>query len=248
MDASFRMSGCKITRSQLDKIWDLATEGFSPGAVVEIAAGREADGLLWEFEAETVFAMVEAARAGTLLEDTETVDDLELVISEQDRARSVAITISGRRQGSGVEASVTGENPGWARDRIGRLRELFAQTRDGWFTGKGNIRFLLPFTGFFTALPAVTIGSLLPHASIPVRIAIFTGALAVIASICYACGSWMDRRSRTEFRPHKLPRAKIGIGMLALVIGTIGAAAVIGRGEMPWWSIAFLVFGGSFML
>ena len=223
------MSGCKITRPHLDKLWCLATEGFTSGALRRVATQRRAGELSSEFEASTIDLLIEAVRSATLPGDPETIDNLQLVISERGSVRRVSIVIDGHALGSKVEVSVVDENPGWVRGRIGGLRELFAETRNGWFVGQGRIRFVTAVVGFLAALPVnVMVASLLPFVhTIPARIVLFVGGLAILTSICYVFGHWMDLRSRTELRLHEPPKAKIDMGVWAIVVGIIGVLVAI---------------------
>lgn len=223
------MSGCKIKRARLDKIWSLAMEGFSPDAIIRITTERRTGELSSEFEGDTVDAVIEAVRGATLPGDPENIDNLYLLISERGSVRSVSIMIGGRALGPKVEVSVTGGDPGWVRGRIGGLRDLFAETRNGWFIGNGQIRFPLALAGFLVGFPVNTsVAALLPFVhTFPARIVLFVGGLAILTSICYVFGSRMDRRSRTELRLHEPPRRRIDPGWLGVIIGLLGVLVAI---------------------
>lgn len=227
-DANFHVSGCKIMRPQLDKIWNLATEGFSSDAFIRISTERRTGELSSEFEGTTIDAVVEAVRCATLPGDPNNIDNLQMVISERGSPRSVSIMIGGT-VGSKVEVSVTGDSPGWVRGRVGGLRELFAEARNGWYIGNGQIRFYLASSGFLAGFPVnVIVAGLLPFVhTILARSVLFAGGLAILTSICYLFGSWMDRRSRTELRLHVPRKAKVDMGVWAIVVGIIGVLVAI---------------------
>jgi hypothetical protein len=229
-DASFRMSGCKITRPRLERIWSLATEGFSAEASTRITTERMAGELWSEVEGNTIEGVVEAVRRATLPGDPDDVDNLKLQISERDCVRVVSITIGGRALGPRVDVLVRGENPGWVRGRIGGLRDLFAETRTEWFIGRGHVRYLMALAGFILAFPISMSASSFPLFAhhLPARVILFGGGLTILTSLCYVFGSWIDRRSRTELRlPHEPAKRKIDVGVWALVVGIIGVITAI---------------------
>lgn len=219
------MSGCKITRPSLDRIWCLASEGFSAGASIRISTERRAGELWSEVEGNTIDAVIQAVRNATLPGDPDDIDNLQLRISEQEPIRVVSVTIGGRTLGPRVDVSVRGENRGWVRGRIGGLHELFAETRTEWFVGSGQMRFFTALAGFILAFPismSVSSFALFAH-HLLARIVLFASGLTILTSLCYVFGSWLDRRSRTELRlPHEPVKRKIDIGTWALIVGIIG--------------------------
>ena len=224
------MSGCKITRPRLERIWCLASEGFSDEASTRITTERLAGELWSEVEGNTIEAVFDAVHRATLPGDPDDIDNLKLHISERDCVRIVSITIGGRALGPRVDVSVRGDNAGWVRGRIGGLRDLFAETRTEWFIGRGHMRFLTALAGFILAFPvnvSVSSFALFAH-HLPARVILFTGGLTILTSLCYLFGSWIDRRSKTELRlPSEPPKRKIDMGVLAVVVGIIGVITAI---------------------
>lgn len=227
------MSGCKITRASLDKIWNLAKEGFSSEAHVRITTERMAGELWSEIEGNTIDGVIETVRSATLPGNPDAIHNLRLSISERDAIRSVSITIGGHLLGPRVNVSVKDENPTWVRGRVGGLRDLFAETRTEWFFGHGRIRFLTAFLGFSMAcalnMPISSI-PLFGHYR-PAEIMLFIAGFGILTGGGYRLGAWIDRRSQSELRLQppdpKRAASKIDIGVWALLVTIIGVVVAI---------------------
>jgi hypothetical protein len=227
------MRGCKITRSQLDRIWELAKEGFPPNSHILITTKRLGGGIPSDITGESIDETLEAVRRSTLPGDPDYLDNLRLHITTlfvEPTTRTVLIKI----EPSALEVLVEGGDPGWVRGRIGGLKDHFADTRTKWIIGRGNARFIFWTLG--NALGGVSFVAVSTSGAVGRNVVVVVlleiAWLAGLGGAGFLLGAWMDRRAKTELRLLPVTRVRtvdwVNVALLiatilVLVVGVIGA-------------------------
>src|SRR5450755_3799094 len=158
--AHFDLHGCRMTRPQLDRIWESAREGFGDDAYVSISTKRKGDGIESEISGKSIDTLLDGVQRSTLPGDPNILGNLHLYVSDGSlRNRSVSISIEQTRfLYDGTSVNVGGPYHEWVRGRAGVLKALLKGTRSSALTGRGRARMWLFSAG--NILAAVVIGLL----------------------------------------------------------------------------------------
>ena len=140
--ASFRMAGCVITRDHLERIWELAREGFPEDSEITVETDRDTSGISSKISSATIAATIAGVRQANLAGDPDYIDNIGLQVSApipgSEQSRSVSISIDQEY----ARVWVRGEDPGWVRGRIGGLKDLLAinRTRFAFLGGEAGFK------------------------------------------------------------------------------------------------------------
>jgi hypothetical protein len=227
-ESNFRLHGCKIDRSRLDHIVALAREGVPDDSYFTIVTERKAGGITSKISATTIDEVLQGVRGATLAGDPNILDNLSISISSHKPVeKRIYIWI----RPDYVSVSVTGDDPGWVRGRIGGLRDLFKETRARYAIGKGNARFALPsiIIPIGSLLSSVLTGAYL-RSHLAFALVIVVCSMLAAWSCGFALGSWIDRQTMVELHlVGESPKRKIdwiNIGMLALTLIAVIVAII----------------------
>ncbi len=190
----FALHGCNISRPKLDRLWDLAREGFPADAFVSITSTRKGK-VEAIAESKSIDRLLAVLSESIIAGNPNYLDNLRLHISGADRSVSVRI-LSGRDiSDEGVYVSVSG-GAEWVRGRSSLLRELLEDTQSPLITGRGHSRFALLLTGVAVAIGITfPIGSALGQNSSPAGILLLLFSLeALLGGGGFFVGSLIDRR------------------------------------------------------
>jgi hypothetical protein len=151
-NSQFSMRGCRITRSQLDRIWRLAVEDFGDSGHQAFTAKRKAGEVETEITSESIDGLLAGVQKSTLPGDPNRLDNLSMRVSARypDEDQSISINIDCGYQWyspRNVRVSVSGMDPGWTRGRQ-RACEIFCR-RFRLRGGLGGVQPPLGFTGRF---------------------------------------------------------------------------------------------------
>jgi hypothetical protein len=204
-NSDFSMLGCRINRPQLDRIWRLATDGFSTAAIRSVATKRRNGGIESEIKGDSIDGVLKGVREATLAGDPDRVYNLSFSISEpftgEVQSRSVSIRINDPRAFTDrAYVHVTGADAGWVRGRTVGLKELFAETQSSWFTGQGEARFALPLAGVFLWVVTIvtTTFTIASNFSTGTLAAAWVCLLVVPSGLGYLGGTILDGQYRTQ--------------------------------------------------
>jgi hypothetical protein len=100
-NSRFSMRGCRITHSQLDRIWRLAILGFSQSAYRSITTTRKSGEMQTEIKAQSVDEILANVRKSTIAGDPNKLDNLALWISNSYLAEDRSVRISIDCNGNG---------------------------------------------------------------------------------------------------------------------------------------------------
>ena len=232
------MQGCVITRDHLERIWELAREGFPADSTIIVETDRSAYGISSTISSGTISATIAGVRQANLAGDPNYIDNISLRVSapipESVQSRSVSIRIDQDY----TRVSVKGEDAGWVRGRIGGLRDMLASKRTKLhLLGEGAI--------FKVSIIALVIGGIIGTWAefysfghfqafsiypllIPVGIVlVMTGGGAIL-------GSWIGKRARTRLilipgdsPPRKVDKISLGILIVAIAGAFIAILAIL---------------------
>lgn len=231
----FGLHGCRIERDQLDRIWQLAREDFSPKAHVVVSTKRKADGIEFEIEGRSIDDLLDGVRKATFPGDPNYVDNLRLYISEGISSRSASIYVDAVKgeHDEGVRVFVEDADPGWVRGRSGGLKGLLTQTQSHRLTGRGHSRPALAVLGaaLGVGLVAGLVGPVLGNASTALFFLVVLGILVAVPACGYMVGIPIDRRAQTQLRllNERISRKVDWVNICILAVGMLGLiAAVVG--------------------
>ena len=222
-EASFELRGCKITRRQLDRIWELTTKDFPENAYIAISTERKGGGITAEISGKTIDEMRQNVKRSTISGDPDRIDNLTAYISDG-LWENQRVMIGINNGASGVWVSVAGVDPGWVIGRASSLKDLFADTRSKHVSRISKVRYYASIAGIAIAallmIPITHIRDLANHDA--VQIVVWISLSAVLAGLGYLLGARIDRQSQTELlfpssTPHK-PRDWVNIAVLAVTI------------------------------
>lgn len=228
-ESSFELHGCNISRAKLDRLWDLAGEGFPANVYVSIESilrGKVES----KIECKSIDGLLLAVRKHAIVGNPDHIDNLRLYISEKNRTVSIRILAGGDSCDEGVRVSVSGDEE-WVRGRSSVLRELLEDTQSPLLTGRGHSRGVLGITGLVVGggLTLPIAGALGQLNSIGVVFLLMFSLEAVLGGGGFFAGSLLDRRKRTQLillpethRP-KIER----MGLAGMIIGILGVIATI---------------------
>src|SRR5262245_32600671 len=121
----FVMYGCRISRTDLDRVLALARQNFSSPVKVSMASIREYGGISSYIYGRSIEELLDSVRHSTFPGDPGNVDNVNLNLTEDPQARSTIIFI----RPENVQVIVEGSEPGWVRGQIAGLKDFFSYTR-----------------------------------------------------------------------------------------------------------------------
>jgi hypothetical protein len=227
-DAHFFMDGCTIKRSQLDRIWKLACEGFEHDADVVIETERNTGVVSSKISSSSIDDTIEGVRQATLPGDPNYIDNLRLYVSDRyedtPRRRTVSVYITRKR----VHVSVSGADPGWVRGRIEGLKDLFAETRSKWVFGGGDIKYIAVVVGAILSIaPTAAILVNINPSNSGIFILVLAATMGAFIGTGLLFGRWIDRRSRVRLLLFDEPSPKDAIDKVNLTILIVTMIGVI---------------------
>jgi hypothetical protein len=226
----FKLLGCQISRTRLDRIWKLATDGFSPDAYVSISTTRKSGKIDSEVKAKTLDELLDGIRRATLVGDPDRLDNLELQVTEDSRRVALDFTVSMDPFEDGVSVSVSGYDAEWVQGRSARLRDLLRSTQSPLFMGRGASRVILSGAGLLAAIvgPASFSNPWINEPAGLLLLIVFA-FLAGFIGTGFFIGSLIDRRMGTNLILVAAgPLKKVDrISIAGLIVGILGVAATI---------------------
>ena len=130
-EAEFSLRACIIDREHLEKVWQVACEGFAEDSNFSIETERYYAGISTKITGGTIPEMLEGVRESTSPGDPAVIDNLYLwvsnVVTDLVKERYISIIITPKS----VEVLVKGE-PEWVNGRSRRIQNLLASKRSKW--------------------------------------------------------------------------------------------------------------------
>jgi hypothetical protein len=221
-NTDFVVRGCQITRARLDRLWDLARDGFSAEAYISIdykKRGRVESRL----ESKSIDELLGAVARLAISENVEYLDNLRLYVSEGKRTIDIYLRGQADFPDEGVSVSVSGDEE-WVHGRSSVLKDFLRSTQSALLTGRGYSRWVLVSLGFVTAL-AISIPSLSDYGQDhPLTIPLYVDLLLLIGLIGlgYATGSMIDRLKRSRLILSGVQRQKANrIEVVSLIVSVL---------------------------
>lgn len=228
------LRGCRIRRAQLDRIWQLARDGFPADAHISITTKRAAGGIESEINGKSIDELLDGVARATMPGDPNVLDNIDLYISNNGiEGRMVYVSIKGARS-EGVWVQVRDTDPGWVRGRIGGLKDLLVETQSPRWTGRGRARFIALPLGILISSVIDTVLNFTLTRSWPLASALLlaVGLWLVVGGGAFLAGARLDRRSRTQLllvtedQGHKIDRLNLAV-LVATILGVIATTVGI---------------------
>ena len=228
-EATFNLHGCRITRGALDRVWNLAKEGFTDDIYVMVSTKRRTSGITSEIKGSSIDDVLMGIKRATVAGDPDHLDNLRIYISTLGSPdRSIWINIdskAGATHTPGVTVTVKGEDPGWVRGRAGGLKDLLEETRRHRISGGGRVRALSLFMAMLIASGLSVLATFnLPHDTSVSLVIILLVAIYVLLGVgAWYLGALIDRRTGTQLLllPPEVQARKIDWVNVSLLIVTI---------------------------
>jgi hypothetical protein len=228
-DTDFVVHGCQITRARLDRLWELARDGFSAQAYISIDYKKRGR-VQSKLESKSIDELLSAITKSAINEDVDRLDNLRLYVSEGKRTIDIYLRGKWDFPDEGISVSVSGDEE-WVHGRSSVLRDFLRGAQCALLTGRGYSRWAFVFIGFAGAV-VVAIPSLNEYAQArPVTVPLYADLLILIGLIGlgYAIGSMIDRRKRSQLilsgarrqRVNRIDAVSLVVSVLVLIISVV---------------------------
>ena len=186
-EAEFCLRACIIDRKHLEKIWQVACEGFTEDSNFSIQTERRYAGISTKITGSTIPEMLEGVRESTSPGDPAVIDNLHLWVGNMfpdlAKERYIMILITPKC----VEVIIKGE-PEWVNGRSRRIQNLLASKRSKWRWSGRLSRTQLALTRRVSASRSID------------KIALGTFIGTIVAVLATLLGIWIAHSDATH--PH----------------------------------------------